>query len=191
MPNRKTAAFPYRWPNGSYHSRPYAGGHGVGMAGSFGPGKTGPKASQLAKIKPPGPIATPPFDPALEAQKAYTDTRRTTLLSDLNVDVTKTASDYGFQFNPATGAFGGFDPSNPFSQAALLLKSRKEAVSRDMNSFGRRVNSGAYQAQRAETQFQGDRAYNALRSSFDSYVTDYLRRKRDIQTVSPEELATL
>jgi hypothetical protein len=67
---RKSPQYPYRWPNGTYHSRPYAGGNGptsqlVGTAtpGAAGLGGAGPaKGVQRAPNPAPG-VGTPPGQP--------------------------------------------------------------------------------------------------------------------------------
>lgn len=137
--------------------------------------------------------SAPPFNAALEARRASLEARRNTLLSDADVDLQQTSQEYGFNYNPATGAFGGFDPTNPFSQAALLAKTRDENVSRTSNSYASRGqrHSTAYDAAQKEVGRRYDQGYDTLRRGFDDYVKRYLRRKRDISTVNPEELASL
>lgn len=158
-----------------------------------------PKGPPKGVVRPAGsststPATTvPPFDAAREASLASSTARRTQLLSDADVDMQSTAQQYGFKYDPSTGAFGGFDPTNPFSQAALLARTRDQHVAATTNSYNRRNNiySGAYQEAQKDNQYQYDRGYDTLRRGFDDYVKRYLRRRRDIQTVAPEELATL
>lgn len=145
-----------------------------------------------------GPMGTnaqsaPPFDPEAEARASAARQRRTNLLSDADVDLQQTAQETGFKYNPATGAFGGFDPTNPFSQAALLMKSRKERDKGENTSYASQgqLYSGAYTTAKKETGFQYNKGYDTLRRGFDDYVKNYLRRKRDIQSVPIEELASL
>lgn len=140
-----------------------------------------------------GTPAAPPFDAELEARRTAANQRRTTLLSDADVDLQQTSQEYGFGYNPATGQAGGFDPTNPFSQAALLMKARKERDQGENTSFAAsgQLYSGAYGAAKKETGVQYDRGYDTLRRGFQDYIKNYLRRKRDIQTVPIEELANL
>lgn len=156
-----------------------------------GPAK-GTRRHPLASTSPTeaGP---PPFDAGLEASNAANIARRATLSSDADVDLQQTSQEYGFKYDPSTGAFGGFDPTNPFSQAALLLKTRTEATAGTTNSYASRGQqySGAVGRAQTEVQSQYDKGYDTLRRGFDDYVKNYLRRKRDINEVSPEELATL
>lgn len=135
--------------------------------------------------------AAPPVDPDLERRTSAANQRRTNLLSDQDVDLQQTSSNYGFQYNPATGSFGGFDPTNPFSQAALLMKSRRERDKGENTSFasGGQLYSSAYDTAKRETQHGYDKGYDTLRRGFDDYVKNYLRRKRDISSQSIEELA--
>lgn len=141
----------------------------------------------------PTPTGVPPFDAGLEARRTSGMARRSTLLSDLDVDVQQRAQETGFQYNPATGAFGGFDPTNPFSQAALLMQARQQNRNRSQQDYAQagQLNAGAYEGAKAYNEFQSDKAYDTLKRGFDDYVKQYLRRKRDIQTVNPEELASL
>lgn len=135
----------------------------------------------------------PPFDADREAARTRGAQRRTTLLSDQDVDLQQTSSEYGFKYNPATGGFGGFDPTNPFSQAALLMKSRKQRDKGENTSFASsgQLYSGAYKAAQKETGHAYDRGYDTLRRGYQDYVKNYLRRKRDIQATPIEELASL
>lgn len=137
--------------------------------------------------------AAPPFDADLAARTSAANQRRTTLLSDQDVDMQQTSQEYGFSYNPATGAFGGFDPTNPFSQAALLMKARKERDQGENTSYASsgQLYSGAYNTAKKETQSGYDKGYDTLRRGFDDYVKNYLRRKRDIQSQPIEELASL
>lgn len=205
MATQKSKAFPYKWPNGTYHSRPYNTGAGApaksvpqnyvntptgaigvntasamqGLAASTGAGQSGNSA--------------PPFDPGLAAQQATNSARRSTMLGDMDVDLQQTAQETGFQYNPATGAFGGFDPTNPFSQAALLLKTRNESGQATKQAFAQsgQLYSGAANSAQRSVQSNYDRGYDTLRRGFDDYVKRYLRKKRDVQTVDPNELASL
>lgn len=159
--------------------------------------------------------APPPFDAGLAASQATADARRNTLLTDANVDLTQTSQEYGFKYDPTTGKFGGFDPTNPYSQAALLAKARDDSTRTSELGYQRRYASdtqdfaqagqlyaGARQnAQQEDNRVIGqtrvdiqtgyNKGYDTLRRGFEDYVKRYLRRKRDIQTVSPEELASL
>lgn len=139
-----------------------------------------------------GPAA-PPYDPALEAQKTANTARRTTLGARADRDLYTTSQDYGFGYNPVTGAVGGFDPTNPFSQAALLMKARKERDQGENTSFASQgqLNSGAYGLAKKETGSAYNKGYDALRRGFLKYLTGYMDRKADIQTVPIEELANL
>jgi len=141
----------------------------------------------------PGPAQAPQQDPALIAQQTANAQRRTNLLSDQDVDLQQQSQETGFSYNPATGQFGGFDPTNPFSQAALLMEAKKNRDRGENTSFAAsgQLYSGAYKAAKGETQHQYDRGYDTLRRGFEDYVKNYLRRKRDIQTVPIEELASL
>lgn len=176
-----------------------------------------PKAitPRLGNITPATPATPSPFDAGLAAKTAALNARRQTLLSDLGVDLYQTSQEYGFQYNPASGMFGGFDPTNPFSQAALLVKTRQDALTNANRAYDRGVRgtqqnyaqtgqlySGAYEnaqqennrlitQQRGDIQLSYDKGYDTLRRGFEDYVKRYLRRKRDIQTANPEELASL
>ena len=149
--------------------------------------------SGTSKPRKPTPISTPPVDPQLLANTTAANQRRTTLSSDADVDLQQTSASYGFGYDPATGKFGGFDPTNPFSQAALLMKARKERDQGENTSFASsgQLYSGSYQTAKKETGFQYDKGYDALRRGYQDYVKNYIRRKRDIQTQPIEELATL
>lgn len=183
-----------------------------------------PHGPPKGTIRPPGGApapaptpasAPPPFDAGLAASQAANDARRTTLLGDADVDLQQTSQEYGFRYDPATGQFGGFDPTNPFSQAALLAKARNESTQTSELGYQRQsasdrqglaqsgqLYSGASQnAQqeddrvigktRVDIQSNYDKGYDTLRRGFEDYVKKYLRRKRDIQTVNPDELASL
>lgn len=167
------------------HVGPTSGGLSNNRAAGNKPGQQQPTPGQIA-----GP---PPVDPGLLAAQSAANQRRTSLLSDAEVDLKETSQNYGFQYNPATGKFGGFDPSNPFSQAALLMKARKERDQGENTSYASsgQLYSGAYQTAKKETGYQYDKGYNTLRTGFEDYVKQYLRRKRDIQSVPIEELASL
>lgn len=176
-------------------------------------GPSNPRAPSASSATPS--TVAPPFDPELAARHAAANARRTTLLSDADVDLQQTAQQTGFQYNPATGQFGGFDPTNPFSQAALLAKTKAESTKATELGYQRGTRrseqdfaqagqlwSGSYQNAQQENdrvigetrkgiQFDYDRGYDTLRRGFDDYVKRYLRRKRDIQTVGPDELVSL
>ena len=197
MATKKTAAFPYKWPNGTYHSRPYNTGAGAPKA-KFTPAPTTNKPTTMAPASGSGTGAVE-LDAGLEARRASNEARRSTLLGDADVDLQQTAQETGFKYDPSTGAFGGFDAANPFSQAALLNQTRNETVSRTKQSYaggnsyasGSQLYSGAYQGAQASVQSDYDKGYDTLKRGFDDYVKRYLRRKRDIQSVDPSELATL
>lgn len=194
---------PYRWPTDppgkSRHSISWAAHQKhLQVQGTSNVTGGGLSANRVAGTKQnpvtPGKIAAPPpVDPALLAQTSANNQRRTNLLSDANVDLTETSNQMGFQYNPATGAVGGFDPTNPFSQAALLMQARKNRDQGENTGFASsgQLYSGAYNTAKTETGYQYDKGYNALRTSFLDYVKMYQRRKRDIQTQPIEELANL
>jgi hypothetical protein len=73
------------------------------------------------------------------------------------------------------------------------MKARKERDQGENTSYASRgqLYSGAYQTAQKETGVAYDKGYDTLRRGFDDYVKNYLRRKRDIQTVPIEELASL
>lgn len=194
----------YRWPNDppgrSNHTISWAK-HQQNIRGTSSPGGLSPitnygpppaGAPGTPQYQPAAPAA-PPYDAELEARRTAGSKRRVDINSDLDVDLGQTASESGFQYNWATGAVGGFDPTNPFSQAALLMKARKERDQGENTSFAGsgQLYSGAYQTAKKETGSQYDRGYDTLRRGFQDYVKNYLRRKRDVNTVPVEELANL
>jgi hypothetical protein len=73
------------------------------------------------------------------------------------------------------------------------MKARKERDQGENTSYASRgqLYSGSYQTAQKETGVAYDKGYDTLRRGFDDYVKNYLRRKRDIQTVPIEELASL
>lgn len=137
--------------------------------------------------KKPAPIAPPPFNANQAASEAYGNQVRGNQQSDDDLDLTQYAQQAGIQYNPATGQFGGFDPTNPFSQAALLMKSRQERDQGENTSYAARgqLYSGAYQSAKTETGFQYDKGYDTIRRGLTDYVKNYGRRKRDRNLVPP------
>lgn len=163
-------------------------------------------------VKPapkPAPVGPPPFNANQAALDAYNSQTRTNQQSDDDLDIGTYAQRQGFEYNPATGQFGGFDPTNPFSQAALLLKSKNDATAASELSYQRgltgntnsyassgQLYSGALQnaqgeqnrlvtQRRSNIQFGYDRGYDTLRSGLLDYVTNYGRRKRNRNLVPP------
>lgn len=196
----------YRWPTDPpgkkpSHSISWASHQShMGTQGTYGSqqgslGSQGNKAANVATQQTNNSIIVgpPPFDAELEARRSAANQRRTTLLADSNVDIKQASQEYGFGFNMATGAIGGFDPTNPFSQAALLMKARKERDKGENTSYASQgqFGSSAYAAAKKETGYQYDKGYDTLRRGFQDYVKNYLRRQRDIRTVGIEELANL
>lgn len=165
--------------HGNIHKPPHRPAHKLHK-----PTTNKPKGTVKPQKKP---VAPPPFNANQAAQEAYGNQVRSNQQSDDDLDLTEYAQQSGIQYNPATGQFGGFDPTNPFSQAALLMKSRHERDQGQNTSYAAsgQLYSGAYQSAKQETGFQYDRGYDTLRRGLDDYVKNYGRRKRDRNLVPP------
>lgn len=185
--------------------------HNSHLQGTVKPGSAGLPSSQKPQQQQQQQqsVAPPPFDANYAASQAYGNQVRGNQQSDDNIDLTEYAQNAGIQYNPATGKFGGFDPTNPFSQAALLLKSRNEASAASELSYQRGVagNKNSYAAtgqlyagslnnaqgeqnrlvgdRRKSIQFGYDKGYNAIRQGLIDYTKNYGRRKRDRSLIPP------
>lgn len=168
---------------------------------------------QQLNAGPQAASAPPPVDTEFEQRKARAQRDYSTYIGDSDTNLRRTASDYGFSYDPSTGARGGVDTSNPYSRAALLQKSYNQGKERSQRTFdvGTRGNlnsmaargqlySGALRRRQAEQQRQfGERtrslvdAYNQgddqLRRTFDAFVEQWLRGRRNAATTLQDVLA--
>ena len=145
MAATRSAKYPHRWPNGTYHSIPYnqhqqnTGGGTVAIGNKpvtvgqwqsgallnamVPPGPAGannPAAVTAGDIPTPGEVPLPP-DPEYERQRGLAGQRRTNTLAGLTQQRSSGLTNYGFTETPGTGALA-FDPNNPFSRASLFKK---------------------------------------------------------------------
>ena len=170
MATHRTAALPYRWSNGSYHSRPERtpaqkqtykpGSSTVPGGGTFLPGQY-PSAS-VAPASPTGPAApAQPLDPNVVNQQVIA--RRNVTLGDLRAtfDQGNLDQEYGF------GAGGA---ANPYSRAALLQEHFKRSQLGTTNSYAAngQLYSGAYGRMQNENQRNYDIGYDQLRRAYDA-----------------------
>lgn len=98
-------------------------------------------AASAPAYSPPAQRTPAPPDPAYQAQIAALARQRDSTLSDLSGQQSRSLLDYGYNasYDQAGGVSGlSFDPSNPFSRAALLQKSYQQNKSGTLNSMAAR-----------------------------------------------------
>ena len=170
MAATRSAKYPHRWPNGTYHSIPYnqhqqnTGGGTVAIGNkpvTVGQWQSG---ALLNAMVPPGPagannpaavtagdIPTPGKcrsrrTRSTNAERGLAGTRRTNTLAGLTQQRTSGLTNYGFTEAPGTGALA-FDPNNPFSRASLLKKNYDISRARTGGQMasGGQLYAGVYQ----------------------------------------------
>lgn len=138
-----------------------------------------PTFSMTAPAPVSAPVSTPyPVDPAYDQTVAALGSRRDSTVSGLQGQQTAGLLDYGFtaQSNPTTGvpdlATLSFDPSNPFSRAALLKRRYDQAKMGTTNSYAARgqLYSGAAREAQNNLGFQQQGANDALLKALGNFL---------------------
>jgi hypothetical protein len=134
-------------------------------AGTLGPQSVSTPAG------PTGP-STPPPDPVYLATVAGNQSSHDITAADLARDRKNAFLNYGYTQDAAGNLT--FDPTNPFSQAALLKRSYDQAQTGNTNSYAARgqLYSGALQNAQNESGFQ----YQAGSDRLTKALTDFLAR---------------
>jgi hypothetical protein len=142
--------------------RPVAATAAVAPAGLLGP---------QSVSTPVGPSVLPP-DPTYLATVAGNQSSHDITAADLARDRKNAFLSYGYTQDAAGNL--AFDPTNPFSQAALLKRSYDQAQRGNTNSYAARgqLYSGALQNAQDESGFQ----YQAGSDKLTKALTDFLAR---------------
>lgn len=134
----------------------------------------------------PGP-ATLPLDPSYDATLAALTHSRDDSLAGLAQQQTSTLSNYGYgaTFDDQGNVTGlTFDPSNPYSQAALLRKNYQQAKTGTANSMAARGQLYAGASQQAQD--IQDNSYlqreDALQKALTSALVGLAQRRRQVGT---------
>lgn len=151
MASKKSAKYPHKWPDGTYHSKPWSsqlgniGGIGINI------GAAGQTSQKVLDAPPPLPDLPQPFDPEFEAAK---------LGAQWNVQISD--GDAGYQrgqlaYNTGYNADGTRNTANPYAQAQLLEDSWRRSQTGTNNSMAA---SGQYfSGARLNAQARNDREY--------------------------------
>ena len=78
--------------------------------------------------------------------------------------------------------YGFDDVSNPFNRAAMLQRSYVQSQTRQMNSAGNQLYSGAYQNATNESRFQYDKSHDTLRRDYAGQLNALKSRRATIQS---------
>lgn len=145
-------------------------------AGTASPGAQAPAQAPAQRS-----AYDPRTDPGYQATSSGITSRVTQTVAGLQGDRGRYLQDSGYtaRFDPnnndayVAGSLA-FDPTNPFSRAALLLKKYRESRSGNTNSLAAmgQLNSGAYGRQQREINFQESSAQDAQQKS----IIDFLAR---------------
>lgn len=156
MSSTKTSKTPYRWPDGSYHSKSWpehqaAQARAVAVRGGASESDANTAAWQSLAAQPPAPGWTPPpgqaatgapqpFDAGLEAGK---------LGANWNVGLSNAEAGYqrgNLAYDTGYDATGARNTANPYSQAQLLEENYRRSLLGARNSFAAmgQYGSGAY-----------------------------------------------
>lgn len=169
MAEKKSAKYPYRWSDGSYHSRPQHTStvrpQGSGLpAGTPASGLPANTPTQVG-FSSPQPTAPPP-DP--EAAEYQARAQRTGAISGVlaQYDIGRTNQEYGFG-----------DSSNPYSRANLLMENFKRGQAGTNVGYAAQggLYSGAYQTAQQEQQHQYDIGYDRLRRDYQDQIGNIQR----------------
>lgn len=180
MASKKSSQNPYRWPDGSWHSRPvksaggsFGGGGVVPNKGSYGGGNVGPGAAGLVPRATPmvggqpnqglGPVGGPPIDPQYEAYK---------LSSGRNLAIGNADATYQRGQLEQSYGYGASGAANPYSRAALLEESFKRSKLGTTNSYASsgQLYSGAYGRMQGENERQYSIGADQNRREYDQAV---------------------
>lgn len=187
----------YSWPDGSKNHTISWTQHlqNKGITRTTGPeGTTYINQAALKGVLGNAP-ATPPTpdgnaaaaassNPGFEAMfNADTNANTTSYKNDIagyQYGENQAGSDYGFQIqrDPTTGyvntdaSLAAVDPNNPFSKMALLSRSYQQEQSGNLNSYAAQGqhNSGAYNRQVANAQFNNEQGKDTLKKAFADVV---------------------
>jgi hypothetical protein len=134
----------------------------------------------------PGPTALP-VDPTYDSTIAGLGRRRDDTLSGLDQERIGGLSNYGYtaQFDANGNATGiAFDPSNPFSQAALLKKRYSQAQNRDTNSYAAsgQLYAGSLNNARAATTSANDQATDSQRKAVLAFLARNQQQRQGAST---------
>jgi hypothetical protein len=147
---------------------------------------TGPPLPTLAPAAPAVPAPTTfanvnpaglPVDPAYEGQVAALARNRDDTLLSLAGQRTQGLQDYGFTQAP-TGAVA-FDPSNPFSRAALLRKNYQE--SKQGTQTGMAARGQLYAGALQTAQAANDTGFNQNENSLERALIGFLTNNQGAQ----------
>jgi hypothetical protein len=162
MAAKKSAQYPYQWPNGEWHSEPWST-HVSHQQPFAGVDTSHIGAIQGSSLSAPAP-APQPFDPNLEIQK---------LQAGMNVGLSGAES--AWQSGQLQRS-SGFDASgnlvtagkdfNPFSQAMLLQDSYKRSKAGTNTGYAAQgqLYSGAYGRAQNRNDLNYAQGYDALRT---------------------------
>jgi hypothetical protein len=143
------------------------------------PGSLLPPPAAAAAAAAPAPVTFAnlapsqlPIDPAYEAQVAALARQRDDTLLSLAGQRTQNLQEYGFTQAP-TGAIA-FDPSNPFSRAALLRKNYQESKQGTQTGYAARgqLYAGALQTAQAANDTGFNQNENSLERALIGFLTN-------------------
>lgn len=132
------------------------------------------KAPARAPVAPPAaaPAAALPPDASYEATIAGLASRRDSTVAGLGQQRQQGLLDYGY----TEGAPGqiAFDPTNPYSQAAILKRNYDQARAGNTNSYAARgqLYSGALQNAQDESQFRQGQASDSLQKGLLAFLAN-------------------
>jgi hypothetical protein len=179
------------WSN--WLSRPPAAPR-PGAWGGLGTPGTNPKGTRTAGLTPPPAGAQLPVDPIYDQQVAGVNQGYGDALAGLNQQQLATLADYGYTatFDDQGKVTGlTYDPSNPFSRAALLRKHYQQAKTGTTNSLA--AHGQLYSGAMVNAQDANDRGYlqgeNTLQSGLTGRLTGFAQRRREAGTRHEQDLS--
>lgn len=166
---------------GATHTGPSAPAGGfLKITDGFRPGTGAPASTpQVGALPspapPPKPAAGPPIDPVYDAQVGAAQRTRNDTVAGLANARSRGLANYGYtaSFDQAgTPTNLTFDPSNPFSQAALLKRSYDQQRSGNVNGYAAQgqLYSGALQNAAANTNFKQGAAEDGLQKALIDFL---------------------
>lgn len=117
MAAKKSAAYPYQWPDGSWHSKPSTL-KPTPTTFSTPQAPTAPGAPPKGSLNPAGPAVMPP-DPAAEMAKVSANRNVALGNAEATYQTGQALTNYGYKLDPASGKYIS-DASNPYSESQRL-----------------------------------------------------------------------
>lgn len=172
MAAKKSAQYPYQWPDGTWHSKSWTAEQ-IARAGTPPQTTFSPPTAPTVVGAPPKGSANPaqpaamPVDPNAELQRIGAGRNVALSNAEAAYQTGQASTSYGYKLDPATGKYV-VDASNPYSEAMRLqdtYKSNQLGTNNSMAAAGQ-LYSGARLNQQGINDRQYAQADYGLRQGF-------------------------